>query len=101
LQLGDTAAQRAADAVERGVDDGDVELNHAVAEAHGGERQRRGQPRTDRFGLWNRHGERIRRRKLWGCRSHGSPAVSKDQDTSNQARADVLVASDISLDIEV
>ncbi len=41
LQLGNAAAQRGADAVERGVDDGDIELNDAIAEAHGRQRQRR------------------------------------------------------------
>ena len=46
LQLRDAAAQRRADAVERGVDDGDVELNHAIAEAHGRQRQRRREVRT-------------------------------------------------------
>ena len=40
LQLGHAAAQRRADAVQRGVDDGDVELHDAIAETHGGERQR-------------------------------------------------------------
>jgi putative ABC transport system substrate-binding protein len=47
------------------------------------------------------HLEQQQERKRWGCRSHGSPPVSKDQDMSNQAPADVLVASDISFDIEV
>jgi hypothetical protein len=40
LQLRHAAAQRGADTVECGIDDGDVELNHAVAQAHGGKRQR-------------------------------------------------------------
>ena len=40
LQLGDAAAERGADAVERGVDNGDVELNDAVAKTHRRERQR-------------------------------------------------------------
>jgi hypothetical protein len=40
LQLGDAAAERVADAAQRGIDDGDVELHHAKAEAGGGQRQR-------------------------------------------------------------
>jgi hypothetical protein len=40
LQLGDAAAERGADAAQRGIDDGDVELHHAKAEAHGRKRQR-------------------------------------------------------------
>ena len=42
--VGDAAAERAADGVERRVDDGDVELHDAVAEAHRGQRQRRREP---------------------------------------------------------
>jgi hypothetical protein len=41
LQFGDTAAKRGSDGIERGVDDGDVELNHAITEAHRCERQPR------------------------------------------------------------
>jgi len=39
LQLADAAAQRRADAAQGGVDDGDIELHHAIAEAHRGKRQ--------------------------------------------------------------
>jgi hypothetical protein len=40
LQLRHAAAERGPDAIERRVDDGDVELDHAVAKAHGKQRQR-------------------------------------------------------------
>ncbi|MGY4429336.1 hypothetical protein ACVWWO_001813 [Bradyrhizobium sp. F1.13.1] len=36
LQLGDAAAERPAHRVERGVDDGDVKLHHAITKAHRG-----------------------------------------------------------------
>ena len=49
LQFGNTAAERRADAVERGIDDGDVELDHAIAEAHRRKRQRRREIRTQRL----------------------------------------------------
>jgi hypothetical protein len=42
LQFRNAAAQRGADRVQRGVDDGDVELHHAIAETHGSQRQGRG-----------------------------------------------------------
>ena len=38
--VGDDDAKRGSDGIERGVDDGDVELNHAVTETHRCERQR-------------------------------------------------------------
>jgi len=41
LQFGNAAAKRGSDGIERGVDDGDVELNHAITETHRRERQRR------------------------------------------------------------
>jgi hypothetical protein len=47
LQLGHAAAERGADTVQGRVDDGDVELHEAIAETHGGKRQRLGQPRTN------------------------------------------------------
>ena len=46
LQLGDATAERGTDAAQGGIDDGDVELHHAKAEAHGGKRQRRRERRT-------------------------------------------------------
>ncbi|MET4035390.1 hypothetical protein ABMB68_006882 [Bradyrhizobium sp. RT4a] len=39
LQLGDAAAERFSHRIQSGVDDGDVELDHAIAEAHRGKRE--------------------------------------------------------------
>jgi hypothetical protein len=55
LQFGNATAERGADAAERGVDDGDVELNHAVAKAHGRQRQRFQQVRARRLVCQTRH----------------------------------------------
>ena len=46
LQLRHAAAQRGADAVDGGVDDGDIELNHAIAKTHRRQRQRLCESRT-------------------------------------------------------
>src|SRR5665213_2266802 len=74
LQFGDAAAERRTDAAERGVDDGDVELDHAIAEAHGRERQRRRQAGRDGFARGRRVFSGCRNGwDLHGCALHGSP----------------------------
>ena len=74
LQSRDRAAQRRADAVERGVDDGDVELHHAIAEAHRGKGQGGREFRLWRF-VWRfmaPNGLHRRRRKFNGSKFKGS-----------------------------
>ncbi len=62
LQLGHATAERAANAVQGGVDDGDDELHDAVAEAHRSERPRLRQSRADaRLGhMFHRTSHRMR-----------------------------------------
>jgi hypothetical protein len=77
LQFGHPAAERRSNAVERRVDDGDVELNDAVTEAHRRKRQRfretgigRGLHRLGRFQV-------SQRLIVWRKISHGSIPFSQ------------------------
>jgi hypothetical protein len=74
LQFGNPAAERRSDGVERGVDDGEIKLNDAVAEAHPRERQRGGKPRGPRPGLRARGNIDLRNRlEIDRSAPHDSP----------------------------
>ena len=71
LQLCDATAKRTADGMERGVDDGDIELHHAVAKTHRSQCQRRRQ-----FGFRSDRGTgAFILREPKSCTSHGSPRI--------------------------